>query len=294
MAQKFGGTHSPGASKQSQTDWSSRKPAKSRARTGVITAFAGIMFFIGVSKLISGDAMSTLLVWASAAGLGLASWLFIEGERAQDAFEARQIAKPPAIPRKLFGSVLLGLSIFTVFFQNADWSLINAILFGAMGSGLGFATFGADPMRSKGLEGDNAFDRERVAVAIEKAEGYVTDTLASIKRIGDRGLTARVEELASAARDMFRTIENDPRDLSSSRKYLTVYLKGARDATLKFVDLYARTGDAKARTDYEALLQELETSFAQRREVLLLENRTDLDVEIEVLRDRLSAAQVKS
>ena len=42
-----------------------------------------------------------------------------------------------------------------------------------------------------------------------------------------------------------------------------------------------------ARADYEALLSDLETNFAARTKALLNDNLTDLDVEIQVLRDRL-------
>ena len=56
---------------------------------------------------------------------------------------------------------------------------------------------------------------------------------------------------------------------------------------MKFADLYARTKDQKARDDFEALLSDLEENFAARTEKLLLDDRSDLDVEIEVLRDRL-------
>jgi 5-bromo-4-chloroindolyl phosphate hydrolysis protein len=96
-----------------------------------------------------------------------------------------------------------------------------------------------------------------------------------------------VESLASAARDMFRAVEEDPRDLTSSRKFLSVYLKGARDATIKFADLYSKNRDAEARSDYEALLNDLERSFDAQHKTMLLDDRSDLDVEITVLRDRL-------
>ena len=85
----------------------------------------------------------------------------------------------------------------------------------------------------------------------------------------DRTLEARVDRFAATARTLFRTVEGDPRDLTAARKYIwRVYLMGARDATVKFADLYAQTRDAKARADYEALLTDLETTFrrtARRR-----------------------------
>ena len=86
---------------------------------------------------------------------------------------------------------------------------------------------------------------------------------------------------------MFRAVEEDPRDLTSARKFMSIYLRGARDATIKFVDFWSKTKDPSARTDYINLITDLETSINAQRKTMLLENRTDLDVEIEVLRDRL-------
>jgi hypothetical protein len=111
----------------------------------------------------------------------------------------------------------------------------------------------------------------------------------AILRAGDRTLTERVDRFAVTARRLFRTVENDPRDLTAARRYLSVYLQGARDATVRFADIYARTRDAQARADWIALMDDLDTRFAQRTEALMKNDRTDLDVEIEVLRERLAA-----
>ena len=91
----------------------------------------------------------------------------------------------------------------------------------------------------------------------------------------------------ATVRDMMRTVEEDPRDITAARKYLSVYLQGARDATVKFVDLYGRTRDKQVRADYVTLLDDLETNFAAKTEKLLQDDRSDLDIEIEVLRERL-------
>jgi hypothetical protein len=48
-----------------------------------------------------------------------------------------------------------------------------------------------------------------------------------------------------------------------------------------------RPATPSARADYEALLTDLETTFAEKSTAFLSNNRTDLDVEISVLRDRL-------
>ena len=111
--------------------------------------------------------------------------------------------------------------------------------------------------------------------------------VAAAKRIGDRPLEARIERICDQARDVFRTVEEDPRDLARARTFLNVYLLGLRDATTKFADLYGRTRDTQTRTEYESLLADLEGSFAAHRTLLLEDNRSDLDIEIEVLRERL-------
>jgi 5-bromo-4-chloroindolyl phosphate hydrolysis protein len=109
----------------------------------------------------------------------------------------------------------------------------------------------------------------------------------AILRARDRQLKARVDRFTATARKLFRTVEDDPRDLTAARKYLGVYLQGAKEATVKFADLYASGRNLKMRDDYLSLLDDLETTFANRTTALLSDNHTDLNVEIEVLRDRL-------
>ena len=84
-------------------------------------------------------------------------------------------------------------------------------------------------------------------------------------------MSAGSTSFAATARGLFRTIEGDPGDLTAARKYLSVYLMGARDATVKFADHYAQTRDAAARADYEALLTDLETTFAAEDDRLPVE-----------------------
>ncbi len=110
----------------------------------------------------------------------------------------------------------------------------------------------------------------------------------AIKRAEDRQLISQVDDFAAIARDMFRTVEEDPRDLTAARKYIGVYLKGARDATVKFTDIYSRSHNAEAREDYANLLIYLGENFEAKTKKLLEDNTGDLDVEIEVLRERLA------
>jgi len=65
-------------------------------------------------------------------------------------------------------------------------------------------------------------------------------------------------------------------------------LNGAKEATIKFADLYARQSKPEDRAQYMALLDDLDGNFAAKTEKLMDDNRTDMDIEIKVLRDRLA------
>ena len=128
---------------------------------------------------------------------------------------------------------------------------------------------------------------------VEAAEANLRAMSQAILRTGDRRLEARVGLFAATARQLFEQVEQNPGGLAPARRYLGVYLEGARDATIKFADLYAQTRDPRALADYEALLADLEASFSALAQRLHEGGRTDMDIEIEVLRDRLAREGVR-
>ena len=196
------------------------------------------------------------------------------------------MARKPGFPRKMAGSVLTGLGLALVGF-SATGGVIAPLIYLLIGTVLHSFAFGLDPLKNKGMEGVDLFQTDRVARAVEEAEKHLIAMKDAARRAGDRKIETRVEQFQRTARDLFRTVEEDPRDLSAARKYLSVYLLGARDATVKFADIYSRKRDAETREGFLTLLDDLEQNFAARTEKLLLDDRSDLNVEIDVLRERL-------
>lgn len=292
MAERFGGKYSPNGRPETQSGRDEglivtgpQGPRRSRRDTRMnVLYFAPVIILINAFR---GDAHQLIFGLAAFGTLILAAWLTQSGVAAQAAFDARRVARKPAIPRKLFASALtlFGLTLGGLMSQP---SFLLPIGFGIAGAILHFIAFGPDPMRNKGMEGVDDFQTQRVASAVDEGEKYLGAMRDAMLRAGDRKLEARVDQFATTARQMFRTVEGDPRDLTAARKYVGVYLMGARDATVKFADHYAATQDQKARADYEMLLDDLETNFASRTQALLDNERTDLTVEIEVLRERLA------
>jgi hypothetical protein len=290
MTRRYGGKFSPEGAPDAaalHNRFRGKKAFKSNIRAKVLFLVPLPLLFSGIGALKTGDGTGIVYNWGALAALFLAAWLLRDGLLAEEEYNARKVARPPAIPRKIFASVLTGAGVALAAFGGAHVALFSSLVFGAAAAVAHSLSFGIDHLRSKGLEGFDTFETDRVAKAVEKAEKLLVETISASKRFNDRALEGRVESIASAARDMFRTVEEDPRDLVRARKFMGVYLKGARDATIKFADIYARNREPAARADYVELLTDLEISFAAHREVLLLDDRSDLDIEIEVLRDRL-------
>jgi len=290
MAQRFGGKYSPGTTRKGDgktptaptSPFDGRAPARAGTRSNLL--FAASLLFL--PSAFTGSPRALFLGLAATGLMLLAAWLTREGLRAHAAYDLRTVARRPAIPRKLFGAVLTGAALAAGGLMTQSGVVFPA-LFALAGTALHLGSFGLDPMRDKGASGIDQFQTDRVARAVDEGEKHLAAMHDAILRAKDRQITARVDRFAAAARVLFRSVEQDPRDLTAARKYLSVYLIGARDASVKFADLYARTRDTKARADYLALLDDLETTFAGRSRAFLENNRTDLDVEIEVLRDRL-------
>ncbi|KUF09213.1 5-bromo-4-chloroindolyl phosphate hydrolysis family protein [Pseudoponticoccus marisrubri] len=292
MAQRYGGKYSPdGESGPEPGD----RPAYAGATVTPVGARSNLLFIppIVLAALSLNDGAVGLAAGLGGAGaLLLGAWLLRDGLKAQAAYDARKVARRPGIPRKLFAAVLTGIGAAIAAWRSEP-GLVAPLIFGGAATALHLGAFGLDPMKDKGMEGIDTFQQDRVARVVDEAEKHLADMTDAVKRAGDRQVEARVERFAGKVREMIRTVEEDPRDLTAAKKFLGVYLMGARDAAVKFSDVYARKRDRDARSDFMMLLTDLEESFDKKIDRLLLDNNADLTVEIEVLRERLQREGVR-
>ncbi len=302
MSKRFGGEFSPTGTRDGTTPretvthqkmeiapFKGRKPLRHGAKLNILfllpllVIFPAVLFNSGVTQMATDLAGGAMLL--------LSAWLTRDGVRAEDAFNERKVARKPAIPRKIFGSIGTGIGVALLILGGSGFGvseLVAANIVGFLAAGLHMFSFGLDPLKNKGMEGVDTFTSDRVARKIEEAEALLTEQRDAILRARDRQLEARVDQFQTTVRALFRQVEEDPRDLNAARRYLGVYLQGARDATVQFANLYANKRDDQIRSDYVAFLDDLEQNFAARKETLLIDDRTNFDVEIEVLQDRLN------
>ena len=288
MAQRFGGKYSADGRQ-------SVSPRATRAEVNPVGGRANALFIppiLLVFMSLNDGALGLVLGLMAATVLSGAALLLREGLKAEAAYRARKVAERPALPRKILAAALTGSGVALAAYKN-DPGVVAPVLYGIAALGLHVAAFGIDPLTSKGMEGVDSYQKGRIARVVDEAEQHLASMTAALLRISDRAVQDRLAQFQTTARTLIRTVEEDPRDLTGARKYLSVYLLGARDATIKFADIYANTRDSQARDDYLALLDDLDKNFAARTQKSLLEDKTDLNIEIEVLRERLSREGVR-
>lgn len=282
MAQRFSGPYSPGT----------RAAANALAaprRVSPVGARVNLLFILPFAFVIRGFFREPVGLAADLASFALliaAAWMTREGVIAHDAYNQRKIARRPGLPRKAFGAALTGLGLGLAGFMGSG-GIVSGVIFGVLGVVLHLMAFGPDPMRDKGLEGVDLFQAERVNRAVTEAETHLDAMSDALKRARDPRATARLGEFQTHVRALLRAVQDNPGQLTAARRYMGVYLLGAREATVKYADLYARTRDANAQADYLALLDDLQSNFTLRTESLLDSDRTALDIEMAVLRERL-------
>jgi hypothetical protein len=286
MAKSYGGQHSPGVPGRNRVEADAPSGPGFRAWMMFAAPLPLVLRLYG--RIVAGDPAGILRTAIAFVLLILGAFLLREGLKAEVAWSASATARRPAFPRKGFAAILCGLGVGAATWGGAAGPALPVTLAVLAALLHGFA-FGLDPMRDKGEAGLDTLAGRRAAAAIADGEAELDALLASANRLRDRVLRQRIEGFAATAREMFDAVERDPRDLIGARKYLSVYLSGARKATEKFVALYETTGDTSARADFEGLLADLQANFDAGRAEMLLDDKADLDVEIEVLRDRLQA-----
>lgn len=286
MAKKFGGKFSPqnnaAPDAVHEEAVEARKIDDATAGTKLLFIPAIVLIFTSLND----GPVALVMALIGAALLTIAAWFTQEGLKAEAAYNARKVARKPAIPRKMLASCATGVGIALAAYVG-DSGIVGSAVYGIAAFALHIVAFGIDPMADKRMEGVDTFQQDRVARVIEQADESLSAMRDHITRLEDRDLTTRVDAFQATARKMARTVEEDPRDLTRARKFLGVYLEGARDATVKFVDLYTRKPAPETRTAYVALLDDLQANFAARTDKMLSDDQTDMDIEIKVLRDRL-------
>ena len=144
MARRYGGEYSPGGDPRPETERDAdraRRDARRvdrRARLHPVGARVNLLFiapFLWAFSAFFRDPAGMAQHLGVFALLMLSAWLTREGVVAQDAYDERRVARRPAIPRKIFASVVMGLGLALAGF-GSDFGLAVPIFLGVIGGAL--------------------------------------------------------------------------------------------------------------------------------------------------------------
>ena len=296
-AQRFGGPDHRANARASlnsalRLDSRGKRVSRFRKRSWTILFAAAPLLFAAFRSLSGGDAIGMATDLGLFALYAFSVFLIRQGGEAEDAYLERTYASPPALPRKLLGSLGLGLATALTGLFGWDIGLVQSIGLGLLAAGAAVATFGFDPMRAKGEISLSGVTPQMVEEAINEAEERLEGIDRAAADITDRPLRERLSRITARGRDILHRIEEDPSDLRRARKFLKVYLDGALEATRKYARSQHDLGDSDMYLKFRSLLDDMEQTFDQQHEKLLTNDRIDLDVEIDVLAERLERETV--
>ena len=235
---------------------------------------------------------------ARAAGGALAfgaATLIRKGIRLDNEAIRRKLRRRASTVRyRAVGAVMLaaGMFIVALFGQHASYGLVGSALF-ALAVLLGcYLCYDFDGIGRKDPEiAAVGITTEELVELLDEAEGRIVAIENASRDIGNTEFRDRLRRIAAEARGILETIERDPVDARRARKFLKVYLDGARQVS----EGYARThrfgapggGDTELEDNFRRVLGTIETVIAEQQDKLRENNVTELDVQIEVLQMQL-------
>ncbi|MCB1858505.1 MAG: 5-bromo-4-chloroindolyl phosphate hydrolysis family protein [Gammaproteobacteria bacterium] len=210
------------------------------------------------------------------------------GLAAEQDYHRRKVASAPRIPLKLLGSLLVGAGVwgtgYFLAYQGLLFSLFTSLL-----AWVGFLlTYGLDPMTDKGVQHiGTGYTTDEVLAAIREAEQKIAGIRKAAGALQNLELRGRLRRIGDSAQKVVSLIEENPQDLRRARKFLNVYLDGARKVAEGYAQTHLKTQSQELESNFRNVLVTIEEVFGEQYQKLLDNDVLDLDVQIEVLSTRL-------
>ncbi len=204
------------------------------------------------------------------------------------AYEKKSKAMAPRPPWKIIGGLCVGAGVGIGSLLSVGNGLVFSI-FLALLALLGFyLAYGLDPLRDKGMVvRSSGFRDSEVGKIIAEAEGKIADMEKTSQQLTNPELRSRLDRVTSLSRNILLELERDPDDLRLARKFLTVYLDSARKVSLDYVNTSSRAEVNELEQRFSEVLISIEDVFGELHQKMLANDLLDLDVQMEVLQNRL-------
>ncbi len=257
-------------------------------RSGLLLFLLPLPIMVAVLlSLFRGDLPHGMLYGASYALFLAGALLNRRGLHDEAEYRQRRIARTPRFPLKALGAVTASVATALTAVAS-DYGILIAICFGACAFvGCRFV-YGPDPRGNKGVvDAHGLDDTDRVVDALDNAQRDIAAIERANRNILNPELTARLRRIVDEGRRILLLIEENPRDLRRARKFLNVYLDGARRVAEGYARTHRRSPSAELEENFRRVLSTIEDVFREQHQKLLEHDVMDLDVQIEVLATQL-------
>lgn len=257
--------------------------AGSRPGGRVISPRGVLPFFLGLLPAVAGViALARGRAEDFGYGAGLAALFFLAGWLLRRGMGAER----RALPYRTLAALVLGAATFGLARYLALHNFVPSLLFGGAALVGAVLAYGSEllPSRSELKSADQIDAQRLVAEARVKLDRL---SRARYRIQGAPELAQRLDGVRTWVEKILTRIEEDPRDLRRARKFLVVYLDGAGEVAEKYVAYQAKGEAATFAPRLQSLLEEMERVAAEQHEKLLHNDTLDLDVQLEVLSERL-------
>jgi 5-bromo-4-chloroindolyl phosphate hydrolysis protein len=247
--------------------------------------------FIALAK---GHVLNVLINAAGFALYMLAAICLRKGLRAEYFYHKSRIAGPPNPPLKTIAAVIAAIATGMVAWLGAGHSLPAGMLF-AGGAFLGmYLRYGFDPrVEKRKITAAYGYSGDEIRQALEDSSRIIRGIEQANNRIRNAELNRRIERICDIADDILADIAADPRDFRRARKFLNVYLDGARQVTEGYARTHRQTASEELEQNFRNVLDTIESTFQEQHQKLLEEDLFDLDVKIEVLNTQLKREGIR-
>lgn len=239
-----------------------------------------------VFALVSGNMVAVLARAGGFALCMLAATLIRKGIRLEQEGKRRRFKRRAStVPYRLIGAGVLSVAMFIIALWGitSRYGPIDSILF-ALATLLGcYFYYEFDPARNDPEIAAVGITTEELVELLDEAEERIAAIERASKDIKNVEFKDRLRRIAREARAILDTIEEDPTDARRARKFLKVYLDGAKQVTEGYAKAHRNDANPVLEDNFRRVLTTIETVIADQQEKLRQNNVSDLDVNIEVL-----------
>lgn len=265
-----------------------RSPSRFASTKGLLLFLLPLPVLFAAIGALGRGSLSALFDNGVCYGLFLGGALLLRrGLRTEAEYSRRQVARAPW-PLKTFGSVVIALATALTAWTSAHHPPLMAVVFGLLALLGCYLSYGFDPRGAKRFADQDGVDStERVLEALNQAENSIAAIEHATRDIRNAEFNTRLRRIVGQARQILIMLEEDPRDLRRARKFLNVYLDGAKQVTEGYAKTHGRITAPELEDNFRNVLTTIEQVFAEQQQKLLETDVTDLDVQIEVLNTQL-------